>query len=218
MSGTFFNLTNKITDSPEIKNLYDSFAAFYQPPPQALRFWHSRGELETRVTGDEPQGNVGRVQTAGEAPDISPVVSFPSSFARTFLSIERRLGTRQAFYCMKCSCKKWTKFHRRQIGNNVWRFNFFTATVIAPGIPFNPVALAFPTSPNEPLPRMFCRSICFENTSQRDGVTERYLLILFEPFTLLRKNKKLIVGFHMTSLKFKLQNYRSYWDFTFMVY
>ena len=27
-----------------------------------------------------------------------------------------------------------------------------------------------------------------------------------------------IVGFHMTSLKFKLQNYRSYWDFTFMVY
>ena len=27
-----------------------------------------------------------------------------------------------------------------------------------------------------------------------------------------------IVGFHMTSLKFKLQSYRSYWDFTFMVY
>ena len=27
-----------------------------------------------------------------------------------------------------------------------------------------------------------------------------------------------IVGFHMTSLKFKLQNYRVYWDFTFMVY
>ena len=27
-----------------------------------------------------------------------------------------------------------------------------------------------------------------------------------------------IVGFHMTSLKFKLQNYRSYGDFTFMVY
>ena len=27
-----------------------------------------------------------------------------------------------------------------------------------------------------------------------------------------------IVGFHMTSLKFKLQNYRSYWDFTFMMY
>ena len=27
-----------------------------------------------------------------------------------------------------------------------------------------------------------------------------------------------IVGFHMTSLKFKLQNYWFYWDFTFMVY
>ena len=27
-----------------------------------------------------------------------------------------------------------------------------------------------------------------------------------------------IVGFHMTSLKFKLQNYRSYWDFTTMMY
>ena len=27
-----------------------------------------------------------------------------------------------------------------------------------------------------------------------------------------------IVRFHMTSLKFKLQNYRSYWDFTFMKY
>ena len=24
--------------------------------------------------------------------------------------------------------------------------------------------------------------------------------------------------FHITSLKLKLQNYRSYWDFTFMVY
>ena len=164
------------------------------------------------MTGDEPQGTVRRVQTAGEAPDVSPVVSFPTALARTFLSIERRLGTRQAFYCMKCSSKNW------QIANNVLRFNFFTATVVAPGIPFNPVALAFHTSPNEPLPRMFCRSICFEDTSQRDGVTERYLLVLFEPFTVLRKNKKIIVGFHMTSLKFKLQNYRSYWDFTFMVY
>ena len=27
-----------------------------------------------------------------------------------------------------------------------------------------------------------------------------------------------IVGIDMTSLEFKLQNYRSYWDFTFMVY
>ena len=40
-----------------------------------------------RVTSDEPQGTMGRVQ--------SPVVSFPPSFARTFSSKERRLGTRQ---------------------------------------------------------------------------------------------------------------------------
>ena len=45
-----------------------------QPPPQALRFSHGRGERETRVTGDEPQGTMGRVQTAGEAPARSCVV------------------------------------------------------------------------------------------------------------------------------------------------
>ena len=39
-----------------------------------------------RVTGDEPQGTMGRVQTA---------VSFPPSFEGTFSSKERRLGTRQ---------------------------------------------------------------------------------------------------------------------------
>ena len=49
-----------------------------QPPPQALRFSHRRGERETRVTGDEPQGTM-----------------VPPSFARTFSSRERRLGTRQ---------------------------------------------------------------------------------------------------------------------------
>ena len=49
-----------------------------QPPPQALRFLHGRGELETRVTVDEPQGTMGRV-------------SFPPSFAQ--ISKERRLGT-----------------------------------------------------------------------------------------------------------------------------
>ena len=40
-----------------------------------------------RVTGDEPQRTMGRVQR--------PVVSFPPSFGRTFSSKERRLGTRQ---------------------------------------------------------------------------------------------------------------------------
>jgi len=45
-----------------------------QPPPQALRFSHRRGERETRVTGDEPEGTMGRVQTAGEGPSrpLSP--------------------------------------------------------------------------------------------------------------------------------------------------
>ena len=36
-----------------------------QPSPQALRFSHGRGEREMRVTGDEPQGTMGRVQTGG---------------------------------------------------------------------------------------------------------------------------------------------------------
>ena len=43
-----------------------------QPAPQALRFSHRRGERETRVTGDEPQGTMGRVQTAGEARCLLP--------------------------------------------------------------------------------------------------------------------------------------------------
>ena len=48
--------------------------AMGQPPPQALRFWQGRGERETRVTGDEPQGTMDRVQTADEAPVRSYVV------------------------------------------------------------------------------------------------------------------------------------------------
>ena len=55
-----------------------------QPPPQALRFSHGRGERETRVTGDEPQGTMGRVQTAGLLP----------AFLCAHIE-ERRLGTRQ---------------------------------------------------------------------------------------------------------------------------
>ena len=39
-----------------------------QPPPQVLCFSHGRGESKTRVTGDELQGTMGRVQTSGEAP------------------------------------------------------------------------------------------------------------------------------------------------------
>ena len=55
-----------------------------QPPPQALRFSHGRGERETRVTGDEPQGTMGRVQTAGEA------TSRPLSPSRLPLRAHRR--------------------------------------------------------------------------------------------------------------------------------
>ena len=64
-----------------------------QCPPQALRFSHGRGERETRVTGDEPQGIMGRLQTAGEARLARCLL--PASFARTFSSRERRLGTKQ---------------------------------------------------------------------------------------------------------------------------
>ena len=39
--------------------------------------------------------------------------------------------------------------------------------------------------------------------------------VFFIKFTIITAA---IIGFHMTSLKLKLQNYRSYWDFTFMVY
>ena len=37
-----------------------------QPPPQALRFRMAEASAK-RVTGDEPQGTMGRVLTAGEA-------------------------------------------------------------------------------------------------------------------------------------------------------
>ena len=52
---------------------------YQPPPPQALCFSHGRGERETRVTGHEPQGTIGKVQTEG----LSPTVSFSPSFART---------------------------------------------------------------------------------------------------------------------------------------
>ena len=42
------------------------------------------------MTGNEPQGTTERVQMAGEACCL-----LPPSFARTFSSRERRLGTRQ---------------------------------------------------------------------------------------------------------------------------
>ena len=44
-----------------------------QPPPQALRFCMAAASAK-RVTGDEPQGTMGRVETTGEAPARSCVV------------------------------------------------------------------------------------------------------------------------------------------------
>ena len=63
-----------------------------RPPPQALRFSHGRGERETRVTGDEPQGTLRRVY--GGRRSVLPVVSFPPSFARTFSSKKRDVWIR----------------------------------------------------------------------------------------------------------------------------
>ena len=54
-----------------------------QLPPQALRFSLRRGERETRVMNRKRRW------------EGSPVVSFPPSFAFTFSSRERRVGTRQ---------------------------------------------------------------------------------------------------------------------------
>ena len=68
------------------------FHFFRQPPSQSLHgFSHGRGERETGVTGDEPQGTMGRVQTAGEACCLLPAFLC----AHIFIERERRLGTRQ---------------------------------------------------------------------------------------------------------------------------
>ena len=48
---------NEIPDVSRIKN-----TELRQPPPQALPFSHGRGQRETRVTGDEPQGTMGRLR------------------------------------------------------------------------------------------------------------------------------------------------------------
>ena len=62
-----------------------------------------------------------------------------------------------------------------------------------------------------------------EKTSGTQVMEERTLFKIYAWRTCLYANTDVecgsnIVGFHMTSSKFKLQNYRSYWDFTFMVY
>ena len=76
--------------------------ARWQPPPQALRFSHGRGERETSdwwwTARDHGKG------TDGRRSDVSPVVSFPPSFARTSRETSgyeagalSNLGIRKAF-------------------------------------------------------------------------------------------------------------------------
>ena len=47
--------------------------------------------------------------THGRRSDVSPVVSFPPSFARTFSSRERRLGTWQGFDCISFQSVEYFK-------------------------------------------------------------------------------------------------------------
>ena len=71
-----------------------------QRPPQALRFLHGRGEHETRVTGDESQGTMGRVQTAGEVPVRSYVVFLARPNFWSFKSWKRSILV--AYCCEHC--------------------------------------------------------------------------------------------------------------------
>ena len=82
---------SKLTEKVAFNQVYDHMVSS-QPPPQALRFLHGRGEREKRVTGDEPQGTVGRVQTAGERlPDLvsfswhGPIFGLCKSWKRSIL-------------------------------------------------------------------------------------------------------------------------------------
>ena len=60
-----------------------------KPPHQALRYSQGRG-----ATGDEPQGTMGRVQTAGEAPSRPLSPSRLPLRAHFHRERERRLVTR----------------------------------------------------------------------------------------------------------------------------
>ena len=66
--------------------------------PQALRFSHGRGARETRMTGDEPQGTVGRVHMS---PSRLPL--------RTHFHRERDVWVR----CRACHIWSRTSLHHR---------------------------------------------------------------------------------------------------------
>ena len=65
--------------------------------PQALHFLHvqrrAQNVSDTRETGDESKGTMGRGKMRGEARNVSLVFSFPPSFARKLSFKVRRLGT-----------------------------------------------------------------------------------------------------------------------------
>ena len=72
------------------------------PPPQALRLSHGLAKRRARNasdwwrrTRDQGKGKEGRFSA------VSPVFSFPPSFARQFSSSERRLGTGQTKDCKR---------------------------------------------------------------------------------------------------------------------
>ena len=57
----------KFTISRFFVRVFCDFNNLIQPPPQALHVSHGRDERETRVSGDELRGTMGRVETAGGA-------------------------------------------------------------------------------------------------------------------------------------------------------
>ena len=65
--------------------------------PQALHFLHvqrrAQNVSDTRETGNESKGTMGRGKMRGEARNVSLVFSFPPSFARKLSFKVRRLGT-----------------------------------------------------------------------------------------------------------------------------
>ena len=89
MTCHYLNLSSASDWSCWVRNLHllIKSTTLFQPPPQALRSSHCRGERETSdwwwTARDHGKGTDG---------------SFPPSFARTFSSKERRLGTRQTLF------------------------------------------------------------------------------------------------------------------------
>ena len=107
-----------------------------QPLPQALRFSQGRGER-----GDHGKGTDGRRSA------VSPVVSFPPSFACTCSWRERRLGARQYQGCLTA------KFEGYDIHRNFPKIQYFLDLISVLGfvaflIDIFPYCFATPKSTN----------------------------------------------------------------------